>query len=246
MSDVFFTSDAHFGHANIIRFCERPFADLDAMHSALAANWNKKVGKNDKVYCLGDMLNRTGSNKRAAEWAEFLASLHGRKWLVRGNHDKNNDIINAQYEEVADYLKFIYNDQLTFILFHYPIQSWDKGHRGSIHLHGHIHSKVACPGPYRRVDVGMDAWNYEPAGLDEILALARAREGLEPKGWGHKQGARQPKKTSENILHDAFDPDGDDGAAGMPLSVGMGPMDAPGHRVSAAPNPDPPPERHFP
>ena len=53
---TYFTSDLHFGHSNIIKLCNRPFADVESMDAALIENWNKKVKKNDTVYVLGDIV----------------------------------------------------------------------------------------------------------------------------------------------------------------------------------------------
>ena len=78
-----YTSDLHLGHANVIRHCDRPFADADEMDAALINNWNAKVHRNDTVYIVGDFLFRA---KRPAEG--YLSSLKGKKHLIIGNHDK--------------------------------------------------------------------------------------------------------------------------------------------------------------
>lgn len=80
---IYYTSDLHLGHANVIRHCDRPFADADEMDAALINNWNAKVHRNDTVYIVGDFLFRA---KRPAEG--YLSSLKGKKHLIIGNHDK--------------------------------------------------------------------------------------------------------------------------------------------------------------
>ena len=80
---IFFTADPHFGHENIIRHCKRPFASVDEMDAALIRNWNATVGPRDEVYILGDFTMRP-----AAQAHEYLAALNGRKYFIRGNHDK--------------------------------------------------------------------------------------------------------------------------------------------------------------
>ena len=54
MSQIFFTSDHHFGHANIIQFSNRPFENVEAMNRAMIERWNEKVSPEDEVYHLGD------------------------------------------------------------------------------------------------------------------------------------------------------------------------------------------------
>ena len=78
----FFISDLHIGHANVIRFDQRPFADLSEMHEAIVSNWNRVVTGNDTVYILGDFVWAKDS-----EWPFYVAPLAGNKVLIRGNHD---------------------------------------------------------------------------------------------------------------------------------------------------------------
>ncbi|MEM9701635.1 MAG: metallophosphoesterase, partial [Planctomycetota bacterium] len=80
---IFFTSDTHFGHANVIKNCDRPFADVGEMDEALIANWNAVVGPKDVVYHLGDFAFRAKRKPR-----EYLARLNGTVHLVKGNHDE--------------------------------------------------------------------------------------------------------------------------------------------------------------
>ena len=69
---IFFTADTHWGHRNIIRYCQRPFADVDEMNEALITNWNSTVGKDDIVFHLGDFA-MGGS----AEWSTPILEVRG-------------------------------------------------------------------------------------------------------------------------------------------------------------------------
>jgi hypothetical protein len=60
MKNIYFTADTHFNHANIISFCQRPFASVAEMNEALIAKWNARVGEGDLVYHLGDFAGGTG------------------------------------------------------------------------------------------------------------------------------------------------------------------------------------------
>ena len=84
-SRVFFTSDTHFNHANIIRFCNRPFKDVSHMNEAIISNWNRVVGPEDIVFHLGDFC--LGGS---AEWINVLNRLNGKIYLISGNHDIKN------------------------------------------------------------------------------------------------------------------------------------------------------------
>ena len=82
---TFFTSDTHFNHANIIKFCNRPFKDVEQMNEVIIANWNSVIGKDDTVFHLGDFC--LGG---AAEWTKILDRLNGKIYLIMGNHDLKN------------------------------------------------------------------------------------------------------------------------------------------------------------
>src|SRR5580698_5527626 len=85
MSNIFFTSDEHFGHQNIIKFCNRPFTSLDEMTETLIENHNKLVKKGDSVYHLGDMFWKTFGQENAIK---VLSRLNGQKFYIWGNHEE--------------------------------------------------------------------------------------------------------------------------------------------------------------
>ena len=81
---IYFTGDQHFGHANIIKHCNRPFDTVSEMDEYLLAEWNNRVTTNDTVYILGDRFFRN-----AVSASDYLCKLHGKKHLIKGNHDKD-------------------------------------------------------------------------------------------------------------------------------------------------------------
>jgi calcineurin-like phosphoesterase family protein len=87
-SNIWFTSDHHFNHRNIIGYTDRPFpaGDTDAMNAALIDNWNSRIAPGDTVWVLGDFMGMPGGYADRLA-AGFLAQLHGDKILVVGNHD---------------------------------------------------------------------------------------------------------------------------------------------------------------
>ena len=167
---IYYTSDLHFGHNNIIKYCNRPYVDIYDMHKHLIQNWNNKVKDNDDVYILGDFAFQN-SNVSIFTIQDILRSLKGKKHLIVGNHDQwvNKQQFNPRYFESIDYYKEIKDGGKDIILCHYPIESWNGMEYGSIHLHGHLHdipTKLDLPNRY---NVGCDNWNYEPVSLREIL-----------------------------------------------------------------------------
>lgn len=155
---IYFTSDTHFGHTNIIKYCNRPFASVHEMNVALIQNWNSVVGKYDVVYHLGDFAFRPKSDAES-----FLSRLNGEIHLIKGNHDRK---IPDGFANVSLYEEINYRG-IYIVLCHYAMRVWNKSHRGSIMLYGHSHGSL--PGTPQSLDVGVDCWNYKPVGLDEIL-----------------------------------------------------------------------------
>jgi len=152
------TSDLHFGHKNIMKFCPQTRArfrdDVNYMNNAMAEEWNHKVQPNDLVYILGDVAFMSGSDA-----GRMIKRLNGKKILIEGNHDKKTlkdvTFCNA-FAEIHKYLDINY-DGHKIVMFHYPIAEWDQVHRGSLHFHGHLHGNKSGLEQYRALDVGMDS-----------------------------------------------------------------------------------------
>ena len=165
---VFFTSDLHLGHEKIIELTGRPFRDVNEMNRVIIENFNSRVGHGDTVYFLGDVCHRL----KTEEANGMIARLNGRKILVTGNHDIS--YADFLFEDRQEFLKTSLNEQY-FVMMHYPMLSWPKKENGSIQVHGHIHSR----GPeynlqnrkdgVLRFDVGVDANNFYPVSVNEIL-----------------------------------------------------------------------------
>jgi len=173
---IYFTADQHFGHANVIKHCNRPFETVDEMDATLIRNWNDTVGINDEIYILGDL-----TMKSAADAHKYLSALNGRKYLIVGNHDRflnRIDVFENHFEWVKDYF-VLRQDGRMFVLFHYPIAEWNGYFRRSIHLYGHIHnseaSSVRMDNAALAFNVGVDCTDFRPVSIAEIIAMAEAR-----------------------------------------------------------------------
>lgn len=165
----FYISDLHLFHDNIIKFCNRPFGSSHQMTKTIIANWNKKVGKNDEVYILGDMFFRYDDIK---DVVNILKQLNGKKHLIRGNHDKwVNDPRTHQYFESIKQYDEVDDGGRRVILFHYPMEEWNGYYRNSYHLFGHVHNSVEHLSVVdRRYNVSADVINFTPQTLTELIA----------------------------------------------------------------------------
>lgn len=175
---IHFVSDTHWGHANIIKYSNRPFDSVEEMNEALIQNWNERVGQYDIVYHLGDFAFMPyDALKRTAR------RLNGVKHLILGNHDKTiiqsqNDLLSSgTFASIQNYVELRHAGEF-FCLFHYGQRVWNKSHRGSIHLYGHSHGSLPPFG--KSVDVGVDCKeitpDYRPVSVDEVIAYMKKRE----------------------------------------------------------------------
>ena len=176
---IWFVSDTHFGHVSILYFhplrreaCGVTLEELQSdKNSAIAKHdqwlinkWNETVRKQDTVYFLGDFCLK---NKEYTE--NILRQLKGKKFLIRGNHDKSLNGLENYFEWVGDIkeAKFT-NNQFKFIdpnetfcveMCHFPFLSWNRRPHGTCHIHGHCHGgidEVNAKMNELRVDVGFD------------------------------------------------------------------------------------------
>lgn len=170
---IWFTSDWHGGHANILKYAERPFADLDVMHRELTLRYRMCIDPKDDVYFLGDLwLGKDDAVLRA-----LYEPLPGRKFFVRGNHDwsRATRVLRTFMTEVPNGHELTYEPEegrsATFVLRHKPtgLAPFQAG-AGMWLLHGHTHRQwgEARTGP-RSLDVGVDSHAYAPLNAPEVL-----------------------------------------------------------------------------
>ena len=168
---LYFTSDLHFCHENIIRHTNRSFRNAEEMNQTLIKNWNQIVSAGDEIYILGDFT------MKGPEIAmELLSQLKGKKHLILGNHDrfaKNSGFEQTLFASIREYAEVTYQNT-RFILFHYPILEWNAFFRGSVHLHGHQHNHEDYNLRNRqegvlRYDVGVDANQMAPISAEKII-----------------------------------------------------------------------------
>lgn len=166
---IYFTSDLHIGHANILHICQRPFDNIQDMNETIIHNWNQRVQAKDTVYILGDFFFRMDVEDANA----IIKKLKGKKISIKGNHDLKYD--QSLFEEICDFKVVKYNRK-KFILMHYPLLEWPHYFQGGIHLHGHQHNTQEYNLEMQkqgilRYDVGVDANNFKPISIDEIICF---------------------------------------------------------------------------
>jgi len=171
---LFFTSDTHFGHANIIKSCNRPFHNANHHDEELILRWNTVVPVDGTVYHLGDFC---WGNERRASY--IISRLNGKIIVVKGNHDKAlKGVVITQIELVGSYHEVFVQDpdvrdgKQHIVLCHYPFESWNKKHWGSLHLHGHTH-KPDPIGMANRINVGVDLHDFTPVSYAQIKSMGK-------------------------------------------------------------------------
>ena len=156
---IFVTSDTHFGHKNIIKYCNRPFSSIEEMDLAIESIWNALVDTQDVVFHLGDV---TLSNSE--RYKNLLNRLNGRKILVVGNHDQKPIIDLGCWKKVFKNFHFTYKG-IKVHMRHIP---WIKTNPNDLFLHGHCHGAMGIRNK-GQIDVGVDCWDFAPVEIDEII-----------------------------------------------------------------------------
>lgn len=179
---IWFTSDEHHGHSNIIEYSKRPFRDAAEMTEELVRRHNAVVRDGDVVWHLGDFA----LDERIVP--KVLSRLLGTHRLVMGNHDKCHPSRSRSRKFLAAYERWGFSgifervEVSGFAVCHLPyagdhteeerFSRWRPADEGRWLLHGHVHEAWRVRG--RQINVGVDQWAYAPVSLDELLAIRSA------------------------------------------------------------------------
>jgi calcineurin-like phosphoesterase family protein len=177
---IYFTADEHYGHRNIIKYCNRPFTDVNHMNEVLIANFNAKVLPNGLTYHLGDIFWDSVSIDEARR---IMNRLNGRHMLIWGNHDGTAEKVHktvypkSPFDRVEDVLLIRQDGDPKIFMSHYAHRVWPNSHHGSYHLFGHSHNQLPAYG--LSLDVGVDGNNYTPYSISEInkIMLKKIAQG---------------------------------------------------------------------
>ena len=197
---VWITSDTHFGHKNICRGVTgwrlpdgsipvdktRDFDSIGEMNDAIVNNINSVVGQDDVLIHLGDWSFSGVENIQKFRDRILCKEIH----LILGNHDtsieKNRDNVQELFTSVSHYTKLMYKFK-TFVLFHYPVMSWDGLNKGHIQLHGHVHLPTNLRfGKGKKMDVGIDGHpTFGVYDIDDIIRMMDKREIMSDMLFDH-------------------------------------------------------------
>lgn len=194
--NVFFTSDLHFDHENVIDYCGRPFKTTEEMNERIIADHNAVVRRWDRVVFVGDIGWKDGRHTM-----QHLARMNGAKELVKGNHDHHKDLAYMQAAFGGNWTHYkefdIEGDKVC--VSHFPLLSWHKMNRGSYHIHGHCHGEMQYPSPLnmmRVFDAGIDhayklTGKYAPLTWTQIKDFLRWR--IDGSSINHHTGAEKTR-----------------------------------------------------
>jgi len=172
---IYFSSDWHLGHSNIIKFCDRPFSSTGEMDKAILDRYCETVKPEDTFYFLGDFSWYNWKRNY-----EIWSSLPGTKYFIKGNHDKDVD----EFIDTST-ISNIWVEKNPVTLCHYPMLSWDKSHFGAIQLYGHHHTlDTNSIFPGKRINVACDKWDFRPVSWDTIKRVADKL----PNNWDYIEG----------------------------------------------------------
>jgi calcineurin-like phosphoesterase family protein len=172
--NVWFWSDHHFGHNNVLKYCNRPFPSTELMRDCLIGNHNKLVGVDDITVFVGD-VSFLDSHVKVND---ILNQMNGYKILVLGNHDIERDrYVPYAFDEICVVKAFQHQHNgvyINFTLTHYPFTNVPEDmYYTTINVHGHIHDKQSKE--EHQINVSVEAVNYKPMNFNDILIKAKGR-----------------------------------------------------------------------
>ena len=181
---IFFSADHHFGHANIIKYCSRPFSSADEMNEEMVKRWNEVVDPNDLVYYLGDF------SLSKSLVVPFATRLNGEKYLIMGNHDachpthKKKAAVGLEIYKNAGFKEITLEKTIELagqpvLLNHLPyldeepkleykgkFSNYRPKETGDWLIHGHVHEKWKTK--EHMLNVGVDVWDFYPVPMAEV------------------------------------------------------------------------------
>lgn len=174
-SDIWFTSDSHFGHKNILKFTDkdgnliRKFSSVDEMDEHMIDQWNKNVKKGDKVYHLGDITFDK------SKFPKIINGLNGSKRITFGNHDDIKFLSSGGWFQ-KQYVTRRF-DEFGFMCSHYPLHHEQffnhRQNKQMFCIHGHVHGNSLDDKLF--INVSVEVTDYRPLHIDEILQIIKDR-----------------------------------------------------------------------
>jgi len=157
---IYFTSDEHFGHANILNFCNRPFKDVFEMDTEIIKRFNEVVTADDTVIHGGDVAYR---NKLSVN--NYIDRLNGKHIFLKGSHDKWNKNGSYIWEGMIE--------KQYIVVCHYAMITWPRSHYGSWQLFGHSHGNLKDYNKEKQYDIGVDNNDFYPVSFEKLKGILK-------------------------------------------------------------------------
>jgi len=210
---IWFTGCPHFNHANIIKYTDRPFADVDEMNLRMQERWNKTVTNSDLIYVLGDFAISS-----FLQIQQQVHKLNGVKILIKGNHDKGYVAMHKAGFHAVQKGAVVSLDGKPILLSHYPQEVLPADVDGVFHAHVHrrtnwtLHEGKGLTNiePFN-VNLTVELWDYAPVSYKVALKQLRRQlyECKQPNTKTEGRG-KEPERDKQFIRGDQLEsPTGD-------------------------------------
>ncbi len=168
---LYYMSDLHFGHKNILDLCNRPFSNVEDMNRYMVNKINEICKKEDTLYILGDVASSTGYI------VPLLRQINCQLVLIVGNHDLHQleySSFRKCFKDIC-YYKTVSDGDYRIFLSHYPLAEWDGFYRGNYLFYGHVHNATTGGAAIMQmfpqaVNVGVDVQNFLPHTAEELIS----------------------------------------------------------------------------
>lgn len=173
---IFFTSDWHLSHMNIIKYCNRPFSSVEEMNETILEKFRDRVSKGDMVYFLGDFSFKNYDGKLINDFFESITNQRIQFHFIKGSHDKYlPKFVKNHCSSISDLKNVIVNKQ-NITLCHYPMISFHCSHYGTWQLYGHHHRDLSEIATGKKMNVCIDLHNFYPVSFEEVKEYMKKRE----------------------------------------------------------------------
>lgn len=186
---LWFMSDLHYNHENVIKFNRRPFENVKEMNWHIEQELITKVGPGDILFDMGDLFWKTDETTMK----NVISLASPKEWYkILGNHDNYNvyrkSYIGTLFTLLSDILEINVDHEgrnYKLTLCHYPMISWNGKARGTLMIHGHCHGNIDninTESTDLRVDVGFDGALAKKTGsflisFEDILEYMKEKAG---------------------------------------------------------------------
>jgi len=160
-----FTSDEHYAHQNIIKYCNRPFKDIYEMDETIINNFNRVVKKSDITIHAGDF---TLLKDKKIIYEKYINRLNGKHIFLKGSHDywiPQKGSIQRWEKNINGYY---------IVVDHYAYRVWPRSHYNSFMLYGHSHGNLEPVG--KQWDLSVDNNNFFPLSEIQIIDIMKTRQ----------------------------------------------------------------------